>query len=292
MQAPDLITDMPIDSPLIETFHASGRAPVLLLCDHAGNRVPEGLDFLGIHEADLARHIGWDIGAAEVTRQLAPLLDAPAILNHASRLLIDPNRRPYTPTAIPEEVDGTVIPGNRNLPPAEVRRRIQTYWLPYHRTVAQTIGGFRRRGVVPAIISIHSFTPRLNGRFRPWQIGVLWRGDRRLAGPVLDALAARSDLVIGENAPYSGLDAFGYTIEFHAQRPRLPHIMFELRQSEIATASGARAFAQILAAALRPKLADPTLYQLYEGDNREPLRERFGRSPRGWRAIADPSLWT
>jgi predicted N-formylglutamate amidohydrolase len=278
-------------SPLVEHFNPQGRAPVLLLCDHAGKVVPEGPDFLGITEEELSRHIGWDIGAAEVTRELARLLDAPAILDHASRLLIDPNRRPYTPSSIPEVVDGTEIPGNRHLPLPEIHRRIRAYWLPYHRAVARAIGALRRRGTVPAIVSVHSFTPRMNGSFRPWQIGVLWRGDRRLAGPALEALTRRGDLVVGDNEPYSGLDAFGHTIEFHAQRPRLPHVMLELRQSEIASTEGARRFARIVAEALREPLADPQLYCLYPGDHLARLREEHTLERIGWRHVARLSHW-
>lgn len=278
-------------SALVEHFNPRGRAPVLLLCDHAGRRVPEGLDFLGITEEELSRHIGWDIGAADVTYRLARLLDAPAILDHASRLLIDPNRRPYTPSSIPEVVDGTEIPGNRHLSPAEVRRRIRTYWLPYHRAIARAIGAFRRRGIVPALVAVHSFTPRMNGRTRPWQIGVLWRGDRRLAGPVLEALRARGDLVVGDNEPYSGQDAFGHTIEFHAQRPRLPHIMYELRQSEIATPAAAFDYARILRDVLEEPLADPELYSLFKGDNLAALRAEHTLERIGWRHVARLSHW-
>ena len=79
----------------------SGRAPILILCDHAGREVPPALEQLGLSEEALAQHIGWDIGAADVTRHLAKLLDAPAMLNNMSRLVIDPNRRPGTATSIP-----------------------------------------------------------------------------------------------------------------------------------------------------------------------------------------------
>ncbi len=262
--------DIDTPSPWVEVFHRDGRRPLLLLCDHAGRVVPEGLDFLGIPESELARHIGWDIGAAEVTRELARRLDAPAILCHTSRLLIDPNRRPWTPTSIPAEVDGTVIPGNRHLTPEEVRCRIRRYWLPYHRTIAHALARFRRRGLVPVIIAIHSFTPQLNGGApRPWHVGVLWRGDDRLARPVLAALRARGDLVVGDNQPYSGAFHFGYTVEFHAQRSRLPHVMFELRQDRITDPEDARAHAHLLAEVLATPLANPALYRLYEGTGPE-----------------------
>ena len=111
--------------------------------------------------------------------------------------------------------------------------------------------------VVPAVIAIHSFTPRMNGEDRPWQVGVLWRGDRRLSAPVLAALEARGDLVVGDNQPYSGLRDFGFTVQFHAQRTRLPHIMFELRQDEIATTADALRYARIVYETLREPLAGP-----------------------------------
>ncbi len=278
-------------SPWIEILHPTGSRPVVLLCDHAGREVPEGLGFLGISERDLARHIGWDIGAAAVTRELAGLLDATAVLCHTSRLLIDVNRRPGIASSIPERVDGTEIPGNRDLSPAEVRRRIRRYWLPYHRTVARVIGRLRRRGRTPAVIAVHSFTPRLNGEARPWQIGILWRGDDRLSRPVLDALSARGDLCIGDNRPYSGLENFGYTIEFHAQRPRLPHLMIELRQDCIAHPAEARKYAEILAEVLAAPLADPALYSPFEGDNLAELQARYGVGRIGWRHLAHLSRW-
>ena len=130
---------------------------------------------LGISEEMLARHIGWDIGAADLTRALARRLGAAAVLNHCSRLVIDPNRRPGNPTSVPAVSDGCVIPGNQDLTPDAVRERVRRYFLPYHRTVARQIAAFSRARTVPAVISVHSFTPRMNGEDRPWHVGVLWR---------------------------------------------------------------------------------------------------------------------
>lgn len=261
---------VPIPDPaFVEPFNAGGQAPILIVCDHAGKLAPGGLERLGISEEALSRHIGWDIGAADVARRLALLLDAPAILNHVSRLVIDANRRPGTPTSIPEISDGCVVPGNQGLGLSDVVARVVDYFLPYHRAIARRIGAFRRAGIVPALIAIHSFTPRLNGEDRPWQIGVVWRGDRRLAGPALAALKARGDLVVGDNQPYSGLREFGFTVEFHGQRPRLPHIMLEIRQDEIDTRAKAERFAAIVHAALAQPLADPALYSLYQGESPE-----------------------
>lgn len=261
------ILSLPDPSPHVELYNPAGEAPVLVVCDHAGKCVPDGLDRLGISEEALAQHIGWDIGAADVARALAERLDAPAILNHVSRLVIDANRRPGTPSSIPEISDGCVVPGNQGLEVDEVVRRVVAYFLPYHRAVARRIGRFRRNGVVPALISVHSFTPFFAGVDRPWQIGILWRGDERLSRPALEVLRAQDGLVVGDNQPYSGLRDFGFTVQFHAQRPRLPHIMIEIRQNEIETRDKAERWADIVFSALKGTLNDPGLYRLFEGDN-------------------------
>src|SRR5918995_2589763 len=105
----------------VEVSNLQGSAPVLVLCDHAGRWVPPELDDLGLPERELARHIGWDIGSADVARRLARLLDAPAVLCHVSRLGIDANRKPGDPSSIPAISDGTLVPANQDLGPAQVR---------------------------------------------------------------------------------------------------------------------------------------------------------------------------
>ena len=258
----------PADAPpaadrLVERFHLSGRAPCLVLCDHAGRWVPPDLAGLGLPEHEIRRHIGWDIGAADVARSLALLLDAPAVLCHISRLVIDPNRRPGTPGSIPKISDGTFVPGNHVDAP-EARRRLQRYFIPYHRAIAGQIARLRRRVGVPAIVSIHSFTPILQHGWRPWQVAVLWDEDDRLAAPALAGLRRDHRLRVGDNEPYSGRYPVGYTIPFHARRPGLPHVTFELRQDLIDTQERARAWAERLARVLHGPLRDPCLYRLWQ----------------------------
>ena len=263
---PAATASAPHGGPLVESVEAGDR-PVILLCDHAGHVVPDPIGSLGISRVNLMRHIGWDIGAAAVTKQLAERLGATAFFNHVSRLVIDVNRRPRTMTSIPAISDGCVIPGNQHLDAEAVDRRIRDYFLPYHKAVARGIAAFRRRGQIPVIVAIHSFTPHLAGLDRPWHVGVLWRGDQRLAAPVLAALKAEPGLVIGDNQPYSGQREFGFTVTFHAQRTRLPHIMFEIRQDEITEPPGIERYADLLGDCLEPALADPDLYSIFDGDN-------------------------
>ena len=246
----------------IETFNLQGGAPVLVLCDHAGRWVPPELECLGLPECELARHIGWDLGSADVTRRLARLLDAPALLCHVCRLVVDPNRKPGDPSSIPRVSDGTLVPANQDLSPEQVRWRLARFFVPYHRAVARQIARLRRRHGVPAIVSVHSFTPRLADSLRPWDVAVLWDTDARLAAPVLASLRRDGALRVGDNEPYSGRFPVGYSIPFHAARPRLPHVTFELRQDLIETRETAERWAERLAGVLRAPLSDRKLYAL------------------------------
>lgn len=250
----------------VELFDPGRCDDVLILVDHAGNCIPPEFDGLGLPRAERERHIAFDIGIAPLARRLARRLGVPALFNHASRLIIDPNRRPDDPAAIPEQVDGTVVPGNLGLTTAARKARIRRFFLPWHRAIARWIAAHARGNRAPVLLALHSFTPRLmRGDYRPWQVGVLWRGDDRLARPLLAALRAPGDLVVGDNQPYSGIDGFGYTIEFHAQRTRLPHLLLEIRQDEIASEARAQAWADRLADLLAPLLARRALYSRWPG---------------------------
>ncbi len=268
--APDLFdrTEAPVvraapvsqDVEAVEVFNPHGRAPVLVIADHAGRRIPSYLGDLGLPEHERARHIGWDIGSADMARRLATKLDAVAVLNHVSRLVIDPNREPSSPTSIPAIADGTFVPANQNLSEAERQHRLRLSFLPYHRMIARQIAALRQRVGVPVIISMHSFTPVMQRQHRPWHVGVLWHDDDRLARPVLAGLQEDPDLCVGANLPYSGNYPGCYSMRFHAERRRFPNVAFEIRQDLIETRKAAEAWADRLVEVLQPALSDPTLY--------------------------------
>lgn len=236
----------PGDPPPFEIVNPGAGRPLVLVCDHAGCHIPERLRRLGLDEAAAAAHIAWDIGAAELTRHLSGALDAVAVLGTYSRLLVDLNRTPHEPSAMPEMTCGVPIPGNMGLSEAvrEVRRR--ALFRPYHAAVGTVIEGWRGKGIPPAVIGIHSFTPCLGERPRPWQVGVLWNRDGRLALPALRRLAREPGLTVGDNEPYSG-QAIYYTLDTHAGAAGLPHVAFEVRQDELATAQGIARWAALLA---------------------------------------------
>ena len=189
------------------------------------------------------------------------LVKSAIVLNHISRLVIDPNRYPGTPTSIPAVADGTFVPGNQDLSAEEQKRRINLSFVPYHRAISRQIARLRRRVGVPVIICMHSFTPAMQRSWRPWQAGVLFGEDDRLAKPVLERLREDASLCIGANQPYSGKHPDSYSLQFHALRTGFPNVAFEVRQDLIATKNDAEAWADRLYEALQPALSDPTLYR-------------------------------
>jgi len=257
---PELLTAT--DPPPVEHINAAGMAPVLITCDHASRRVPRSLHNLGLDAASLRLHIGWDIGAADVSRGLARRLDAPAILAGYSRLVIDCNRDLDNPTSMPAVSDGVPVPGNQDLGPAARAQRVEALFKPYHRAVEAALDGFAARGHHPAVLSIHSFTPVMNGVARPWHIGILWDKDPRMAVPMLAALRREAGLVVGDNEPYSAREPAGYTVRTHAEKRGLPHLNVEIRQDLLATDSGTTEWAERLARVLTPILEDPALYHV------------------------------
>ena len=245
----------------VERIDGAPDGGVLLICDHASAALPQEYGSLGLGAAAFARHIAYDIGAANVTRRLAAMLHAPAILSTFSRLLIDPNRGADDPTLVMRLSDGALIPGNARIDDAEIDRRRECCWRPYRDAIARQIDAMLASGVAPAIVSIHSFTPVWKGVARPWHVGVLWDGDARLARPLIDALAAESDLVVGDNEPYDGA-LEGDTMYDLGTKRGLPHVLIEIRQDLIDDDKGQDKWAARLATELGPILARPGLHRL------------------------------
>ena len=255
------LPDSPAVPAVFETVNGADDATMLLVCDHASAAIPSGLGDLGLAAADRFCHVAWDIGAAEVTRRLAARLGSPAVLAGSSRLVIDCNRQPGDPSSIPAVSCGVAVPGNHAVDEAEARRRAENWFWPYHTEIGNRIGRLWRGGGAPAVVAIHSFTPRIRGGgARPWHVGVLWNRDPRMAAPILAALATRPGLVVGDNQPYSGRE-INYTLDTHAGAAGLPNLSFEIRQDLVADAAGCDAWADILAGVLMPVLADPGLYR-------------------------------
>lgn len=220
--------------------------------------MPQSLAALGVDPEVLTQHVALDIGAGALACALAERLALPCVLAGFSRLVIDCNRDPLGAASILAESDQERIPGNEAIGVAARAARLVEIFEPYHGAVAATLAA--TRNPCPALISIHSFTPAMQGRARPWHCGVLWNRDPRLPVPVLAALRVEPGLVVGDNEPYSGRDPSDYTVSRHAAAHGRPHICFEVRQDLLVDERGVAEWAERLARVLAPLLDDPALY--------------------------------
>jgi predicted N-formylglutamate amidohydrolase len=226
--------------------HPDGASDLFLVCDHAGRRMPQRLGQLGVSDAEMERHIAYDIGASSVALQLADALDATLIRQIYSRLVIDCNRDPSVPSSIPEISETTAIPGNVGLTDAQREARRLEIFLPYHDAIAAALDARAARAQPTAIIAVHSFTPVYKGEVRPWHAGVLYNRDPRLSLILKRLLEEEGGLLIGDNEPYFVSDLTDYTIPVHAERRGLPYLELEIRQDLIASEAGQAEWAERL----------------------------------------------
>ena len=243
----------PLEQP-VESIDGDARRGLLLLCDHASNHVPVDLGRLGVPLPEFSRHIAYDIGAAAVTRRLAELLGAPAILTTFSRLVIDPNRGRNDPTLVMRLSDGAIVPGNAHIDAAGVAERIRRFYAPYDRAIDAAVAKATRLRAAPMIVTIHSFTPYWRAVARPWHVGILYDGDERLSRPLIEGLKADpAGYTVGDNAPYGG-GLPGDTVDRHATARGLPNALVEIRQDLVSGEAGQEEWAQVFARLLRPML--------------------------------------
>ena len=260
----DAETWLGADEPApFDILDVAASRPVLLVCDHASHRVPERLGNLGVSAADLRTHLGVDIGAGAVVRFLSSALQLPAVLAGYSRLVVDCNRRLDDPSAFPVCVDGVTVPGNRELNHEDRLARADAVYWPYHHAVRDQLRRLESRAGAPALITVHSFTPVLDGVRRPWHFGILWDKDPRLPVPLMEGLRRYPDVQVGNNQPYSGKDPHDFTIDHHGEAEGLPHVSIEIRQDLVETDDGVRHWGGLLAEVLASILAETELYTLW-----------------------------
>ena len=229
----------------VTLINEHGNANIILISEHASNHIPDEYNNLGLTDEQMELHIAWDIGIGQVTKNLANLLDAPAILAGFSRLLIDANRGLDHDGLIPTVSDGHTIPGNQNLDQSGVQKRIDLYYQPFHDMTDKILKRKSINNQVPIIFNMHSFTPEMNGFSRPWHAGMLWNRDERIAKILKPRLESRG-FCVGDNEPYSGQE-LNHTMNTHGTKHGFPHINIEIRQNEIGHADGINKWTDILA---------------------------------------------
>ena len=211
---------------------------------------------LGLPPAERTRHIAWDIGVAGLGHALSDLLDATFIRQRFSRLVIDCNRDSDRPDAISAVSDGAMIPGNRAPSSADRRARMEEIAEPYHAAIAGELDARAVRDQATTLVSLHSFTPRMDGFDRPWRFGVLHAEDSAFSRATLRRLRADiGDDLVGDNQPYR-MDEVDFTIPFHARPRGLDYLELEVRQDLVTHAAGQRQVARRLARLLPEALRD------------------------------------
>ncbi|HMO03629.1 MAG TPA: N-formylglutamate amidohydrolase [Kiritimatiellia bacterium] len=181
---------------------------LVITCEHAGNRVPATYRALFSGAAQrLASHRGWDPGALPLARALARAFGVPCHAVPWTRLLVEANRSPHHPAFWSDLT--------RSLPAAERARIVSLYWKPHRLAVRASVARALRAGRAVLHVSVHSFTPELDGAVRNADIGLLY--DPRLAFEVRTVRAWQAALAavdpglrVRRNYPYRGV-ADGHT---------------------------------------------------------------------------------
>lgn len=235
------------------SVHNRGAGQRLVLtCEHASYAVPLEFDDLGLAPEHLQDHIGWDIGAADLTLALAERCDALAVLAGVSRLLIDCNRDLADHDLIVASSHGVHVPGNQNLGPRDRANRIRDFYEPYHAEVDE---GLASRSAA-LLLSVHSFTPSLNGNPRRFDIGVLFdefpSDARRLGGDL-----ASQGLSVRFNEPYSGLDGLIHSARRHGNTHRRRYLELEINNRLLRQPTEISRLADSIAPALRRWSEEP-----------------------------------
>lgn len=234
------------DHPAI-AINSEGTSPYVLICEHAGNRLPKKLGTLGLAADDLTRHIAWDIGAAGMAEALAKLIDAPLIMQRYSRLAYDCNRPPESPAAVPEVSEVTAVPGNRNLSSADRLARITEVYRPFHRAIDDALDQRAAAGKMTILVTLHSFTPVYKGKAREVELGILHDRDMRLSSLLIKSFP---NVEARLNEPYGPKDGVLHLLNMHAAPRGLMHAMIEVRNDLIATERGQKEWAQRLSVPL------------------------------------------
>ncbi|MDB4975744.1 MAG: hypothetical protein JWN48_4085 [Myxococcaceae bacterium] len=212
------------DGP-VEVIAGARAAPIFLTCEHASQALPPRWRWPTPDLRLVDTHWAYDLGARELTLELAAALDASAVLARFTRLLADPNREESHADVFRTQADGEPVLLNLGLDEADKARRIEGYHRPYHAAVDAALAAVD----APVLLSVHSFTPLYQGQPRDVQLGVLFNRDQTEALALGAALSAQLDEV-AYNEPWSGRMGLIYSAERHADRHGRRALELEVRQ--------------------------------------------------------------
>lgn len=223
---------------------------LLVTCEHATNAVPAKYRRLfADNPSVLDSHRGYDPGALGVARAMAKQLGAPLFEGEVSRLLVELNRSLHHRALFSDAA--------KRLPEADHRAILNCYYHPFRAAVHQAIAGSIDAGRRVLHLSVHSFTPVLDGEVRRVECGLLYDPARRRERELCAAwkpgiLAAYPAWRVRFNNPYRG-NADGHTTALRRAFAGDVYlgIEIELNQALLGDTSAQRAIGRALAGALR-----------------------------------------
>jgi predicted N-formylglutamate amidohydrolase len=240
----------------VETLNPKGKGPVVILCEHASNHIPDRYNGLGLSPQDQVSHAAWDPGARDVALRLSHALDAPMVASCVSRLVYDCNRPPDSPGAMIKQSEQITVPGNRTLSAAARADRTAAVYTPFCTAVDHVLDARKHRGQATAIVTVHSFTRIYFDTARAVEIGILHDQDSRLADAMLAQAHVLPHRTILRNQPYGPQDGVTHSLNLHAASRGLANVMIEIRNDLLADAKGVDTLSQEVLTLLIPALAD------------------------------------
>lgn len=224
-----------IDGPAAITINANGESEIVLVCEHASNRIPHSLNKLGLSQETIDSHAAWDPGAEALALLLSQSLDAPLVNARFSRLVYDLNRPPEHPEAMRSVSEVHHIPGNENLSDEDARARVNAIYKPFCAEVALVLDKAVSQHPRPVLVTIHTFNPVYHGKKRDVELGILHDDDTRLADQMLLEAAEHTTMVTRRNEPYGPADGVAHTMHLHAISTGILNVMLEIRNDLVAT---------------------------------------------------------
>lgn len=140
---------------------------IILTCEHASNHIPkEYKKLFSGQEERLASHLGYDIGALECARFLQEKLQVPFFHGEISRLCVDLNRSVERRAIFSQEI--------QQLNEEKQSKILEQFYHPYREQVLKAVQDAQEKKSMVLHLSIHSFTPVLDGVKRDADLGILY----------------------------------------------------------------------------------------------------------------------
>jgi predicted N-formylglutamate amidohydrolase len=202
---------------------------IIITCEHGGNEVPEPYARLFRKGRKLLKsHCGYDPGALELARRFARRLKAPLVWSTVTRLLVELNRSPGHPKLFSRFTASLDEPIKRAI--------LARHYTPYRQRVEAFVARGLLAGCPVLHLSVHSFTPQLNGQVRNADLGLLYDPARRVERTFCErwqeTLAAlKPGLRVRRNYPYRGVsDGLVTSLRRHFASPLYAGIELEVNQ--------------------------------------------------------------